>query len=480
MRPVGTSGPVGNIWSVFKISTTDIQNPKLSVLVRNARHRLGMTQRQLAELSTVSLRAIRDLELERTRAPRIQTVRLLADALRLSKARRAELEASAGPLAGELLIEKLTAPSAPLGPIIGRAQESAALAALAESSGHRLVKVSGIPGVGKTRLIHEVASGLHRSGRMPAICLDSAPGAGRPRTLLERIAGALGCGATQDDLAAAVAAGDLLLTVDARDLDEDDELELRLLLHRCPGLRVLYETLDATQGTGDPVLLISPLAVPDLLPGRADAGPAVEFLRSRCPRIDAQDTDDAAAAAALDGICRLLDGIPAALATVASWLEVHEPTDLLAIIAGSPAVLTSMLGTIPAQPDGSLIDWLRHIVAALPEAEAAALRHLAHAEPWTAREALRLLAGTPDGTFQTLHALQARGLARKVEAAGDGSGQFVILNVVRHVLDVDAAARAPRTGCERCAGDGSRAESASAILVQCPHRRSLTTSEAAR
>jgi transcriptional regulator with XRE-family HTH domain len=54
-----------------------------------------MTQQQLADLSTISTRAIRDLERGRAQAPRNDTVRLLADALRIEGRARATFESSA-------------------------------------------------------------------------------------------------------------------------------------------------------------------------------------------------------------------------------------------------------------------------------------------------------------------------------------------------------------------------------------------------
>jgi transcriptional regulator with XRE-family HTH domain len=61
------------------------------------RHRLaaGLTHAALAEKATLSARAISDLERGVNRAPRKETLRLLADALQLAPAQHAELEAAA-------------------------------------------------------------------------------------------------------------------------------------------------------------------------------------------------------------------------------------------------------------------------------------------------------------------------------------------------------------------------------------------------
>ncbi|WP_233621751.1 helix-turn-helix domain-containing protein [Amycolatopsis sp. WAC 04182] len=64
-------------------------------LLRSHRHSLGTTQRLLAARSTVSVRAIRDLEHGRVGRPRRDTVRLIAAGLGLTGQARAEFERAA-------------------------------------------------------------------------------------------------------------------------------------------------------------------------------------------------------------------------------------------------------------------------------------------------------------------------------------------------------------------------------------------------
>ncbi|WP_340688028.1 helix-turn-helix domain-containing protein [Amycolatopsis coloradensis] len=65
------------------------------MLLRSHRHSLGTTQRLLAARSTVSVRAIRDLEHGRVSRPRRDTVRLIAAGLGLTGQARAEFERAA-------------------------------------------------------------------------------------------------------------------------------------------------------------------------------------------------------------------------------------------------------------------------------------------------------------------------------------------------------------------------------------------------
>jgi transcriptional regulator with XRE-family HTH domain len=57
-------------------------------LLRAGRHRACLSQEQLAARTEVSERTVRNLEADRVRLPRTDTVRLLADALRLSERER--------------------------------------------------------------------------------------------------------------------------------------------------------------------------------------------------------------------------------------------------------------------------------------------------------------------------------------------------------------------------------------------------------
>src|SRR5262245_61249733 len=96
------------------------------------RHRVaaGLSQEELAERAGLSVRGVGNLEQGRRAAPRLATVRLLADALGLDAAGRAELIAAARP-------DLATAPPAPFPPVplprtplIGRERELTELRSL--------------------------------------------------------------------------------------------------------------------------------------------------------------------------------------------------------------------------------------------------------------------------------------------------------------------------------------------------------------
>ena len=70
---------------------------RLGELVRRHRTAAALSQEALAERAGLSVRAISDLERGIHQAPRLETVRMLADALGLSDTDRAALLAAARP-----------------------------------------------------------------------------------------------------------------------------------------------------------------------------------------------------------------------------------------------------------------------------------------------------------------------------------------------------------------------------------------------
>src|SRR3954471_700959 len=73
--------------------------PPIGQLLRRLRTAAALSQEELAERAGASVRAVSDLERGVHQAPRVETVRLLADTLRLGEHQRGELLAAARPAA---------------------------------------------------------------------------------------------------------------------------------------------------------------------------------------------------------------------------------------------------------------------------------------------------------------------------------------------------------------------------------------------
>ncbi len=131
------------------------QPAPFGTLLRRYRRAAGFTHEELAERAGVSRRSIGDLERGAARAPRRDTVALLAEALSLGPRERTTLAAAAhaGPNAPARLP---TIPSEP--PFVGRAHELTLLERHLEGDGPPLLVLAGEPGIGKTRLLRAAAS----------------------------------------------------------------------------------------------------------------------------------------------------------------------------------------------------------------------------------------------------------------------------------------------------------------------------------
>jgi tetratricopeptide (TPR) repeat protein/transcriptional regulator with XRE-family HTH domain len=153
-------------------------------LLRRYRLAAGLTQEELADQAGLSVRGLSDLERGARRAPRRETVQLLALALHLPAAERTQLETAArqrGVTAVQAPGERgpSSASSATALPFVGRAQELALLDQLL-TDGPSVLLVAGEPGIGKSRLLQAgieqaeaqgwtvLAGGCHRrSGQDP-------------------------------------------------------------------------------------------------------------------------------------------------------------------------------------------------------------------------------------------------------------------------------------------------------------------------
>src|SRR5271165_1628310 len=143
---------------------TERSSPFGDVLARY-RKAAGLTQEELAERARLSRNAISALERGSRQSPRRDTVVLLAAALELADEERSQLLVAARrhrqfadvtpPPPPQLLPSNLPHPPTPL---IGREQEVSQATALLAREEVRLLTLTGVGGVGKTRLAIEVAS----------------------------------------------------------------------------------------------------------------------------------------------------------------------------------------------------------------------------------------------------------------------------------------------------------------------------------
>ncbi|MER5964367.1 helix-turn-helix domain-containing protein [Streptomyces sp. NPDC002057] len=437
---------------------TEASPDGLAEQLRSARQWAGITQEQLAGLSTVSVRAIRDLEQGRVRHPRRETLRLLAGAMRLSDARRAALElavegAEAGTVMRETYGAELAPPPQPLRRLVGRTEELRSLTGLLATEHERLLSVVGLAGVGKTRLAQEAALLLHGRDRTPVLWVDmneaappqaSGPAASRsPRSALTGWARSLALGGRGlDELASVIRGRATLLVLDGHDAAPHIAPPLLELLHACERLKVLITTREPHRTPGNRMLPLGPLPVPEPepsdgtgtpLPGESlTAGqPAVELMLSYVGhmRPDLMPGDSLVRTVAC--LSRALDGVPRAMEAAASWLLLRSPAELLRIARDTPLDVVDDVTAGDTGGEG-FAALLAAAVRRLDDAPAALLGDLSMLpDGWSADQAAAGLSRTPAAVVRDVHALMLRGLVRRLPGEEDGAPRFGVLNLVR-------------------------------------------------
>ncbi|MGF6880846.1 putative ATPase/DNA-binding NarL/FixJ family response regulator [Nocardia sp. GAS34] len=232
----------------------------------------------------------------------------------------------------------------------------------------RLVTLTGVGGVGKTRLALRASSAVRRdfADEMWFVGLANVSD---PSLLVDVVAGALGlrdqsARPLREVVVEYLSARRALLILDNCEQVVAAAAELvETLLRACPNLRILITSREALNIAGEALLQVLPLTVPD--PGRA---PSLRGL----PRYDAVTLFADRAAAAVNGfklgdnnvvtvarICARLDGLPLAIELAAARMRMMSPEQILGRLDDRFALLTRGSRTAPTRQQTLwlCIDW---------------------------------------------------------------------------------------------------------------------------
>lgn len=218
---------------------------------------------------------------------------------------------------------------------VGRRQEVAAVRQLLTAA--RLVTLTGIGGVGKTRLATSVAADVRRA--FPdGMCLVELSSLKDPALLPHTVADALGISEQSTRSAAEVVCGHLrerrmLLVLDNCEHLVDAAAELTgQVLRAAPHVRVLATSRQALRIAGEHVFPVPPLPVPEpgepMEPGTATRFPAVALFADRSAAAVPGFELTPANEQAVVRLCRGLEGIPLAIELAAVRLRVLTVDDL--------------------------------------------------------------------------------------------------------------------------------------------------------
>ncbi|MFF2083460.1 BTAD domain-containing putative transcriptional regulator [Nocardia sp. NPDC058176] len=299
----------------------------------------------------------------------------------------------------------------PLTELIGRAADSARVRALFDR--HRLVTLTGIGGVGKTRLALAVAlelDGRRRDGarfveldRLPTTGTES--GAAAVAAVAEVICAAVGVKAVASAAAAPTADPVAMLTEFARDfhgvlvLDNCEHVIGSVatlvagLLAAAPAASVLATSREPLSLAGEALHPVPPLP--------AD-GSAVELFAARAVAADPDFVLDASTEADVRTICLRLDGIPLALELAAASVRSLGVAELSARLDDRFRVLSARRPGVPARQQTlrATIDWSW---ALLTESERIVLRRFSVFAGGTTMAAAEYVCGDVDDRAPARH-----------------------------------------------------------------------------
>ncbi|MGA4684102.1 BTAD domain-containing putative transcriptional regulator [Micromonospora sp. AB353] len=356
----------------------------------------------------------------------------------------------------------------PYGGLIGR---DAAVEAVRERlTNERLVTLTGLGGVGKSRLAIEAARAL--GDTFPAgvwlVELAGQPYCGDHATCAEIVDMVAATLEIRDDgppglpgdrsprepmdrLVAALRGRRMLLLLDNCEHVVAPVAQLtEKLLGAAADLRILATSREPLGIPGEVVFPVPPLGLPEPGAGARQVAeaPAVRLFVARARATEPGFTVDQRNADAVAVVCRRLDGVPLALELAASRLAVLDPGELAARLDDRFRLLSSGRRTAPARQQGlrAVIDWSWEL---LSPPERAVLRRLAvFADGATLAAAEQVCGGGQVASDEVLDVL-ARLIDRSLVTVrhGEGPRRFRLPETVAAygLEQLDRAAELPAT-----------------------------------
>lgn len=211
----------------------------------------------------------------------------------------------------------------PLTRLVGREQEVLALAEMMADPDVRVVTLTGSGGVGKTRLLVEMARQLeddYADGalfvRLEQVTDPALVGAEMARALAR---GDASGGPTADGLAAYLSEREMLLAVDNFEHVISAATLISELLEAAPRLRIMISSRRALRIRGENVFEVEPLGLPtDESETELSQSPAVQLFAQCALAANRRLALDEPSTRAFGAICRALDGLPLAIELAAS------------------------------------------------------------------------------------------------------------------------------------------------------------------
>jgi predicted ATPase/DNA-binding SARP family transcriptional activator len=236
--------------------------------------------------------------------------------------------------------------------LVGREQELAALDGLLADA--RLITLTGPGGVGKTRLLVELARRREADYQDGAVFVrlegltDPALVAAEIAATLAQRDGTDGPGA--DGLPAYLRERELLIVVDNFEHLISAAMLIAELLELAPGIRMIISSRTALRIRGEHTFSVEPLELPSDDSDVAVAhSPAVQLFLQRATESNRKLEVDPAVSRTVAEICRALDGLPLAIELAASRSRSLHPGQIAEQIATPLSIGEHSLRDLPAR-----------------------------------------------------------------------------------------------------------------------------------
>ena len=222
-------------------------------------------------------------------------------------------------------------------------------------AGSRMLTLTGLGGVGKTRLALRMAAEVRRTFPGGVWFVELAA-VHDPQLVPHTVANTLELRQVSADPAADLAAyleGQQLLVVldNCEHLTDACAVLASKLLAAAPGLRILATSRHVLGVEGEQILSVPPLSTPDSEVAAGDAThyeSVTLFLERACAVAPGFEITDDNRAAVVE-LCRTLDGIPLAIELAAVWLRILSPAQVLDRLEDRFRLLTSGRPAVPAR-----------------------------------------------------------------------------------------------------------------------------------